>query len=524
MSKRIVGFEYKITEDGSFQDKEFGHTKELNNQFDSLFRECNDKNNFKIIDKLKVLINKFPKSPILKNYLCKAYITHKMTDEAVNINEKILIEHPNYLFGKINKANDLIYKGEAEKVPSVLGELLDLKALYPDRELFHKSEVLNYLYVVARYFLAIGDSELADNRVEIIKKIDPKCPFIQEVENEKQFYKAQTLNKNKSEQAKAAARSQSKKQPITMPKLTNTELKILYEYEEDIPAEEIQKILALPRESLINDLENILKDAKDRYQYYYDQELEVAETCFPTHAIFLLTELKSYKSLPKIISFLENEDVFLDFWLKTHLIFSLSRIFLGLGINQYDLMKNVLLNPNSNLSVNLAVYRGLCKIALHNLDQKAVVVATLKEVITIFSQTKDKNNLVIAPQLTFLVNEIIQANLYELLPEIELLFKKNLINEKIFKNVEQIKIALASSIPDSSADFTTIYEFYEACMDSYADDDDLEELYPGEFDELLQRNDEHLDDDNTIVNNKPNLGRNDPCYCGSGKKFKKCHG
>jgi preprotein translocase subunit SecA len=28
----------------------------------------------------------------------------------------------------------------------------------------------------------------------------------------------------------------------------------------------------------------------------------------------------------------------------------------------------------------------------------------------------------------------------------------------------------------------------------------------------------------TIVNNKPKVGRNDPCYCGSGKKFKNCHG
>ncbi len=28
----------------------------------------------------------------------------------------------------------------------------------------------------------------------------------------------------------------------------------------------------------------------------------------------------------------------------------------------------------------------------------------------------------------------------------------------------------------------------------------------------------------TVVNNKPKLGRNDPCYCGSGKKFKNCHG
>jgi hypothetical protein len=28
----------------------------------------------------------------------------------------------------------------------------------------------------------------------------------------------------------------------------------------------------------------------------------------------------------------------------------------------------------------------------------------------------------------------------------------------------------------------------------------------------------------TIVHRAPRLGRNDPCWCGSGRKFKKCHG
>ncbi len=28
----------------------------------------------------------------------------------------------------------------------------------------------------------------------------------------------------------------------------------------------------------------------------------------------------------------------------------------------------------------------------------------------------------------------------------------------------------------------------------------------------------------TVVNTGPEVGRNDPCHCGSGKKFKKCHG
>ena len=28
----------------------------------------------------------------------------------------------------------------------------------------------------------------------------------------------------------------------------------------------------------------------------------------------------------------------------------------------------------------------------------------------------------------------------------------------------------------------------------------------------------------TVRNDGPQIGRNDPCWCGSGKKFKKCHG
>ncbi len=27
-----------------------------------------------------------------------------------------------------------------------------------------------------------------------------------------------------------------------------------------------------------------------------------------------------------------------------------------------------------------------------------------------------------------------------------------------------------------------------------------------------------------VKHDQPKIGRNDPCYCGSGKKYKKCHG
>lgn len=36
--------------------------------------------------------------------------------------------------------------------------------------------------------------------------------------------------------------------------------------------------------------------------------------------------------------------------------------------------------------------------------------------------------------------------------------------------------------------------------------------------------DHHHHQIETVVRTEPKIGRNDPCHCGSGKKFKKCHG
>ncbi len=45
-----------------------------------------------------------------------------------------------------------------------------------------------------------------------------------------------------------------------------------------------------------------------------------------------------------------------------------------------------------------------------------------------------------------------------------------------------------------------------------------ERVEKGDFKEEAQKPGE------TFVKTGPEIGRNDPCHCGSGKKFKKCHG
>ena len=40
----------------------------------------------------------------------------------------------------------------------------------------------------------------------------------------------------------------------------------------------------------------------------------------------------------------------------------------------------------------------------------------------------------------------------------------------------------------------------------------------------LQSNGTHSENGSQMVNKGPKIGRNDSCPCGSGKKYKKCHG
>ena len=63
------------------------------------------------------------------------------------------------------------------------------------------------------------------------------------------------------------------------------------------------------------------------------------------------------------------------------------------------------------------------------------------------------------------------------------------------------------------------------CEISYDEPEDISELEymlnPKDFDKLPKmKNLNNL----PIVNNEPVIGRNDPCPCGSGKKYKQCHG
>jgi len=172
-------FEYKITEDPEFIQEMHHMPRELQMRFRSL-RSRASRGGRRIIRKLNELIEQYPHVPQLKNYLSCAYQARGMMQKAFEINQKITIEHPDYLFGKINLADEYYHKEQYDRIPEVLGRSMELKLLYPERDCFHLYEVTGFLRIAIMYFCATGNLKAAEQRFDMLKKLDPDHPLTED--------------------------------------------------------------------------------------------------------------------------------------------------------------------------------------------------------------------------------------------------------------------------------------------------------------------------------------------------------
>ncbi|MDA3930130.1 MAG: DUF1186 domain-containing protein [Prolixibacteraceae bacterium] len=518
MTKQYKKYNYQITTDPDFQNKRFGITPELNRQLESLYYEIEEKKNKKIIEKLTTLIVKHPTVPILKNYLSVAYNIQGNHKKGVEVNNWLLAEHPDYLFAKINQANVCIEKEEFAKVPLILGEAMELKELYPERDIFHLAEITGFFKVSIRYFAAIENLELAENRIEIMKELAPDHHDTQEAETYLFLLRLQNAALRIEEEEKkrispkkaklALTRNTKKDRPI----FNHTEIEILYQYGLEIPHNILREIIALPRHSLIEDLEKILEDAVERYSWFKKLEYEEETQSFVLHAIFLLKEIKAEESLPKILSFLEFDDEFLENWLGGHITDTIWQCLFCLGINNTALFKPFLLKPGIDTYSKTAVSHTLCQIVLHHPERKEEILAIYTEIFKRFAKATIEDNIIDSDFLGLAICHTIDCQLPELLPVIKPLYEKQYVSLGITGNYKEVEIELGK-LPafNQKLNIQSIFELYTKVLDTWSG-----------------YNEDKNSDFNTskipqqAVSVK--INRNDPCPCESGKKYKKCCG
>jgi hypothetical protein len=307
------------------------------------------------------------------------------------------------------------------------------------------------------------------------------------------------------------------------PAFTHLEINWLYEISIDFPEEIIHQILNLPKESLVDDLEKVLEDAVIRFGYFHDNEDEFSD--FLIHAFILLAELPSEKSLPLMLSVLEYDKYFLDFWFGDHITETLWHCFYKLGQNQTGLLKEFLLKPGINAYAKSVVTDALSQIALHQPERNAEIENIFAEVFNRFLNATPDENLIDSGFLDMAIASAIDVGFRNLLPIIKELYDRDIVDIDINGDYNEVVEHFEESLDEEwKKEIFDIYGLYHDMNQKFDENDDYEKV------------DNSVDgfyaDDNFIPDtwNKPihaisdKVGRNDPCPCGSGLKYKKCCG
>src|SRR5690606_28471366 len=230
-----------------------------------------------IIKKVNKLCLKYPRVPVLKNILSNLYQQNGNSNQAFAVNQWILKEHPNYLYGKLNHAAELLLKGKPEGIPAIMGEAMEIGDLFPQRKEFHIEEVVGFYIIAIQYFLAVDKIEEAEIRMKILEDIDedhPKTVYGNQLL--KQWYMnkaaARFEEENKYRKTVELKDNRSHLQTSQAPEFHfPEEMDWLYKNNLGIDHGKIEHILQLERAKLVEDLEKVLQDSIIRFDHFLEK-------------------------------------------------------------------------------------------------------------------------------------------------------------------------------------------------------------------------------------------------------------
>jgi hypothetical protein len=124
------------------------------------------------IQKLEHWCKEFPDSKVLSNFLCTAY-KQSGSRKFASFVKKNYKRFPDYLFARIEYADYCIRHNQIEKIHEIFNEGLDLKLLYPEREVFHVSEFLAFHSMLCAYLFELKEYDMLLEVFETMHDVAP---------------------------------------------------------------------------------------------------------------------------------------------------------------------------------------------------------------------------------------------------------------------------------------------------------------------------------------------------------------
>jgi hypothetical protein len=156
-------------------------------------------------------------------------------------------------------------------------------------------------------------------------------------------------------------------------------------------------------------------------------------------------------------------------------------------------------------------------LALHHPEKREEALQWFAEIIQFFLNSKPEDNVISSDVVGLLICNIIDIEGVELLPEVEKLFEQGIVSIGICGSWENVSEDLINPIQhDCKLEILPIVQRYAEVTSTWAGYNEDENILDYiNYDELFEPQ-------IMPVRSEPKIGRNDPCPCGSGKKYKKC--
>lgn len=437
-------------------------------------------------------------------------------------------------------------KGHTNRVPEILETTMELQALYPSRDTFHIDEVNKFYSTTIRYFLDTGNEQQAKMRLDFLEKIDPESEAAQFARNQFMLYQMKNnLQKSREkwdhdrviERKVKSGGYRTSTQTDKAPVFHHQEIDLLYRTGFDIDEKELQNILNLPRETVITDLETVLEDTINRFEYFRSEVdkngWDDTRYSFSVHALHLLAELGSEQSLPAVLELLRQGNEFLDFWYFDSLESFFNSPTAQLATQQVDLLDEFLREPDNNSYARNIAVSALEQMAMWYPELKKEVTNYYEEWLKFLVDHYENERIYDTELLCFIIWSCINLKAEELLPLIKTLYDQDSVLLSMLGTYPQVERDIKGDFrPEAEPE--SIFEIYSQINmnsghggDSYANDNP-DKSYPSANPENPTANlpPKAFQKQNNIVEpeNDPfsDAGRNDPCPCGSGRKYKKC--
>lgn len=402
---------------------------------------------------------------------------------------------------------------------------MEIKSLYPNRDVFHIEEVMAFYNFAVDYFIESGNIEAAEMRFKIMYDLDKENPKTSQAGERIAIYNFEaSLEKHKKNISKSRKSNfipkKKYRQTIIEPLFINPEIKLLYQFSFQVDINMIEKLLELPRESLIEDLQKVVIDSIVRYKFFRKLEWEDYTHSFLLHALFMLRELKAEEALETVLDLLRQNEKFLDYWISDLLTEYMWMIIYELGKNQLDVLKDYILEEGNFTYARTAISEAVSQIALHFPERRNEVIEWYYTVFNLFLEEKDNDKLIDTSLNGLMVCDVLDLKPVELEETIVKMYGSEIIGLDVVGKLDE----LLEDLHDKN------YKVYRrknySLEEIYKDFSEHEKYVENELAKKLEKSEEvvRFKDFPSLPEMYKNTGRNEKCPCGSGLKFKKCHG